>query len=145
MKRIFNENQFKELWEKTYNTKGKQDWSHILPYYDDNIHFRDCIQEIYGIKEFTYMTKRLVKRSKELEMKIINIMMKDDILFFEWEMKLSFDKYPKSTLFGLSRITLNEDGKIIEQRDYYDLWGDIFDNIQGFGNIYRKFMKKRFG
>ncbi|MEJ2243590.1 MAG: nuclear transport factor 2 family protein [Candidatus Bathyarchaeota archaeon] len=145
MKRIFNENQFKELWEKTYNTKGKPDWSHILPYYDDNIHFRDCIQEIYGIKEFTYMTKRLVKRSKELEMKIINIMMKDDILFFEWEMKLSFDKYPKSTLFGLSRITLNEDGKIIEQRDYYDLWGDIFDNIQGFGNIYRKFMKKRFG
>ncbi|MEJ2127195.1 MAG: nuclear transport factor 2 family protein [Candidatus Bathyarchaeota archaeon] len=145
MKRIFNENQFKELWEKTYNTKGKPDWSHILPYYDDNIHFRDCIQEIYGIKEFTYMTKRLVKRSKELEMKIINIMMKDDILFFEWEMKLSFGKYPKSTLFGLSRITLNEDGKIIEQRDYYDLWGDIFDNIQGFGNIYRKFMKKRFG
>jgi len=145
MKGIFNENQFKELWEKTYNTKGKPDWSHILPYYDDNIHFCDCIQEIYGIKEFIGMTNRLVKRSKELEMKIINIMMKDEILFFEWEMKLSFDKYPKSTLFGLSRITLNEDGKIIEQRDYYDLWGDIFDNIPVFGNIYRKLMKKRFG
>jgi len=145
MKGIFSENQFKELWEKTYNTRGKPDWSHILPYYDDNIHFRDCIQEIYSIKEFTYMTKRLVKRSKELEMKIINIMMKDEILFFEWEMKLSFDKYPKSTLFGLSRITLNEDGKIIEQRDYYDLWGDIFDNIPVFGNIYRKLMEKRFG
>jgi limonene-1,2-epoxide hydrolase len=145
MKGIFSEEQFKELWEKTYNTKGKPDWSHILPYYDDNIYFRDSVQEIYGIREFTEMTERLVKRSKELEMKIVNIMMKGKTLFFEWEMKLSFSKYPKSTLYGLSRITLNEDGKISEQRDYYDLWGDIFDNIPRFGEIYRKFMKKRFG
>jgi limonene-1,2-epoxide hydrolase len=145
MKEIVSEEQFRELWEKTYNTKGKPDWSHILPYYDENIHFRDSIQEIHGIKEFTKMTKRLVKRSKELEMKIVNITMKGKILFFEWEMKLSFGKYPKSTLYGLSRITLNENGRIAQQRDYYDLWGDIFDNIPRFGKMYRKFMKSRFG
>jgi len=145
MKGIVSEEQFRELWEKTYNTKGKPDWSHILPYYGDNIYFRDSIQEIQGIKEFTEMTERLVRRSKELEMKIVNIMMKGKILFFEWEMKLSFGKYPKSTLYGLSRITLNEDGRIAEQRDYYDLWGDIFDNIPRFGKMYRKFMKSRFG
>ncbi len=60
-------------------------------------------------------------------------------------MKLSFGKYPKSTLFGFSRVTLNEEGKIIEQRDYYDLWGDIFDNIPQFRKGYRKIMKKFFG
>lgn len=145
MKGIVNENQFKELWEKTYNTKGKPDWSHILPYYDKNIYFRDSIQEVNGIKEFTEMTERLVKRSKELEMKITHLLMKQESLFFEWEMKLSFGNYPKSTLFGSSRITLNKDGLIIEQRDYYDLWGDIFDNIPQFGKIYRRFMKKKFG
>jgi len=145
MKEIVNAEQFKELWEKTYNTKGKPDWSHILPYYDDNIYFRDSIQKICGIKEFTEMTKRLTNRSKELEMKIVNIIMEGKTLFFEWEMKLSFGKYPKSTLYGLSRITLNEEGKIIQQRDYYDLWGDIFDNIPQFVRIYRKFMKRMFG
>jgi limonene-1,2-epoxide hydrolase len=142
---IVSEEQFKELWEKTYNTMGKPDWSHILPYYDDNILFRDSIQEIRGVEGFKEMTDRLVKRSKELEMKIVSMVMKDKILFFEWEMRLSFGKYPKSTLYGLSRITLNPDGKIMEQRDYYDLWGDIFDNIPRFGKAYRKFMKKRFG
>jgi limonene-1,2-epoxide hydrolase len=145
MKGIVKKEQFKELWEKTYNTKGKPDWSHILSYYDDNIHFRDSIQEIRGIKEFTEMTERLVKRSKELEMKIVNIMMKGKTIFFEWEMKLSFGKYPKSTVYGLSRLKLNKDGKITEQRDYYDLWGDIFDNIPRFGKVYRKFMKNKFG
>lgn len=145
MEQIINAIQFKELWEKTYNTKGKPDWSHILPYYDDNIYFRDSIQEIRGIVEFRKMTERLVARSSELEMKIVNITMDGRILFFEWEMKLSFGKYPKSTLYGSSRIALNEEGKIIEQRDYYDLWGDIFDNIPQIRKGYRKIMKKFFG
>lgn len=134
-----------ELWSKTYNTEGKPDWSHILPYYDDNIYFRDTIQEIRGIEEFTAMTERLTKRSKDLKMKIVNAVMEDNIVFMEWEMTLSFKKYPSSVLYGLSRLTLNSEGKIIEQRDYYDLWGDIFDNIPRFGKAYRRFMKKKFG
>ena len=70
---------------------------------------------------------------------------KGNIAFIEWEMTLSFKKYPNSVLYGLSRLKLNAEGKIIEQRDYYDLWGDIFDNIPRFGKAYRKFVKKKFG
>ncbi len=32
-----NAESIKELWTKTYNTEGKPDWSHILPYYDENV------------------------------------------------------------------------------------------------------------
>jgi len=135
----------KELWSKTYNTEEKPDWSHILPYYDINIYFRDSIQEIRGIEEFTAMTERLTKRSKDLKMNIVNASMEGNIVFIEWEMTLSFKKYPSSVLYGTSRLTLNKEGKIIEQRDYYDLWGDIFDNIPRFGKAYRKFMKRKFG
>ncbi|RPI90107.1 MAG: nuclear transport factor 2 family protein, partial [Spirochaetales bacterium] len=59
----------RELWSKTYNTEGKPDWSHILPYYDHEIRFRDSVQELRGIEEFTAMTERLTKRSKDLSMK----------------------------------------------------------------------------
>jgi hypothetical protein len=135
----------KDLWSKTYNTEGKPDWSHILPYYDDNILFRDSIQEIRGIEEFTAMTERLTKRSKDLKMNIVNAVMEENKIFIEWEMTLSFKKYPSSILYGSSRLTLNEDGKISEQRDYYDLWGDIFDNIPRFGKAYRKFLIRKFG
>lgn len=135
----------KELWSKTYNTEEKPDWSHILPYYDINIYFRDSIQEIRGIEDFTAMTERLTKRSKNLKMNIVNASLEGNIVFIEWEMTLSFKKYPSSVLYGTSRLTLNKEGKIIEQRDYYDLWGDIFDNIPRFGKAYRKFMKRKFG
>jgi hypothetical protein len=134
-----------DLWSKTYNTEGKPDWSHILPYYDENIYFRDTIQEIRGIEAFRAMTERLTKRSKDLKMKIVNALMEENKIFLEWEMTLSFKKYPSSVLYGSSRLTLNEEGKIIEQRDYYDLWGDIFDNIPRFGKAYRKFMIRKFG
>ncbi len=143
--RIESKDQFVELWTNIYNTNGKPDWSHILPYYDDNIYFRDTIQEIQGMKEFKPMTERLTERSKDLKMKIVHILFEGNIIFFEWEMSLSFKRYPNSTLFGASRLTLNEDGKIIEQRDYYDLWGDIIDNIPFLADRYRKFIKKRFG
>jgi limonene-1,2-epoxide hydrolase len=134
-----------ELWSKTYNTEGKPDWSHILPYYDENIYFRDTIQEIRGIDEFTAMTRRLTDRSKDLKMKIIRAVMEENIVFIEWEMTIKFKKNPSSVLYGSSRLTLNNEGRIIEQRDYYDLWGDIFDNIPRFGKAYRRFIKRKFG
>lgn len=135
----------KELWSKTYNTEGKPDWSHILPYYDKDIRFRDSVQELRGIKAFTAMTERLARRSKGLKMKVVHAAKADRIVFIEWEMTIAFKKNPSSVLYGASRLTLNPEGKIIEQRDYYDLWGDIFDNIPRFGKAYRKFMKKKFG
>lgn len=135
----------KELWAKTYNTDGKPDWSHILPYYDEDIHFRDTIQELHGMEDFKAMTERLTKRSKGLKMELLKVMQDGNDFFIEWIMTIQFKKYPNSNMYGASRLTINEKGKIVDQRDYYDLWGDIFDNIPRFGKMYRRFMKRKFG
>jgi len=140
-----NAESIKELWAKTYNTEGKPDWSHILPYYDDSIYFRDSIQELKGLEDFRAMTERLTDRSKDLTMKIVRTAQQEKEIFIEWEMTITFRKNPNSTMYGSSRVTLNDEGKIIEQRDYYDLWGDIFDNIPRFGKAYRRFMRRKFG
>ena len=135
----------RELWSRTYNAEGKPDWSHILPFYAEDIKFRDSIQEIQGMEEFRAMTERLATRSQDLKMEIVNAVMHGNIAFIEWIMIISYKKYPNSNLYGASRLIINEDGKIAEQRDFYDLWGDIFDNIPRWGKMYRRFMKKKFG
>jgi len=140
-----NAESIKALWSKTYNTEGKPDWSHILPYYSDDIHFRDSIQELHGMAEFKAMTERLAQRSNELSMHIVRTSQQENHIFIEWEMSLIYKNKPKSIIYGSSRVSLNEEGMIAEQRDYYDLWGDIFDNIPRFGKAYRRFMKKKFG
>ena len=137
--------QIVDLWTRTYNESGKADWSHLLPYYADEIHFVDTVQEIHGIAEFQAMVERLARRSSELHMRVLHAAMDGNIIFIECEMTVLFRKTRNAVIHGASRLTLNEQGKIIDQRDYYDLWGDIFDNIPIFRTMYRKFMRSVFG
>ena len=138
-------NEIKELWSKTYNRDGKPDWSHLFPYYHEEIVFKDAIQKIVGIDEFKNLCDRLTARCQQLKMNIPSIVMENNIIFMEWEMTMIFKKFPSSIIYGATKLTLHQDGRIIEQRDYYDLWGDIFDNIPWFAKPYRKFIKKKFG
>ena len=142
--RIRDLNHYLSLLTAVHSSAERPRWDHLLPYCDEDIYFKDTVQEIKGIKAFTEMTERLAKRSKNLQMVIHNSGMQDDLIFVEWEMIMSYKKYPKTSIFGVSRTTL-KDGKIVEQRDYYDLWGDIIDNIKFFRRGYRRFMRKRFG
>ncbi len=134
-----------ELWSKTYNTNGKPDWSHILPYYHPEIVFQDSIQRLEGIDNFEAMCTRLTNRCNQLQMEIISIVQDSNIIIMDWKMTMSFRKFPNTPVFGCTKLTIHNDGRIIEQRDYYDLWGDIFNGIPGFGKLYRKFMHKFFG
>ena len=144
-KRALNTELILEEWSKTYNTEGKPDWSHLFPYYHQDIIFKDSIQQIEGKEKFEAMCNRLSKRCKSLNMDIKNIVQNGNTVFMEWKMTMSFRIFPKKPIFGSSRLTLNDEGMIIEQRDYYDLWGDIYDGIPIFRRIYRWFMRVFFG
>ncbi len=133
------------LWSRTYNTQGKPDWSHIYPYYHPDIVFQDSIQRIEGIEEFKALCERLTERCQELRMDIHAASMDKNVIFLQWTMTMMFKKFPSTPVYGSTVLTLHEDGRIIGQRDYYDLWGDIFNGIPWFREPYRKFMRKRFG
>ncbi len=135
----------RELWSKTYNTEGKPDWSHLFPYYHPEVIFQDSIGRIEGIEEFTALCNRLTERCDSIEMKILSIAQNSNIILMDWIMTLSFNKYPSTPVYGSTKLSLHEDGRIIEQRDYFDLWGDIFNGIPYFKKHYRKFMRKKFG
>jgi limonene-1,2-epoxide hydrolase len=136
---------FRQLWSRTYNTEGKPDWSHIFPYYHDQIVFQDSIQKIEGIDEFKALCKRLTDRCEQLNMEILSVMKDGQELFFQWKMQMIFRKFPSTPVYGCTKLTLGDDHRIIHQRDYFDIWGDIFNGIPGFRRLYRWFMHKYFG
>ncbi len=89
-------------------------------------------------------------------MTVLHGAMQDRVIFIAWEMTLLFrktrpvvmhgiSKTRPVVMHGISQMRLNEAGKIIEQRDYYDLWGTILDHIPGLNKLYRNFMRKVFG
>ncbi|PKN78359.1 MAG: limonene-1,2-epoxide hydrolase [Candidatus Cloacimonetes bacterium HGW-Cloacimonetes-1] len=144
-RRVLDISTVQELWSKTYNREGKPDWSHIFPYYHQDIVFQDTIQRIEGKDNFIAMCKRLTKRTKQLKMELLAITQNDNVIMFDWIMTMMFKKYPSTPLYGATKLVLDENGLIKEHRDYYDLWGDIFNNIPHFNKVYRKFLAKKFG
>jgi limonene-1,2-epoxide hydrolase len=135
----------RELWSKTYNPAGKPDWTHIFPYYHPDVVFQDSIQRIEGKEKFVAMCRRLTKRCEKLEMDIRAIARNESFIFMDWKMTMVFRKLPSTPIYGSTRLTLHEDGRIVEQRDFYDLWGDIFDGVPFFRKTYREFMRRFFG
>jgi limonene-1,2-epoxide hydrolase len=135
----------RELWSRTYNTNGKPDWSHLFPYYHENIIFEDIIQRIEGIADFTAMCNRLAGRCEQLHMDILSLVMEDRVVIFDWVMVMSFKKYPNTPVYGCTKLTLGDDGRIIYQRDYFDIWGAILDGIPPLHKPYRNFMHRYFG
>jgi limonene-1,2-epoxide hydrolase len=138
-------NTTRELWSKTYNSVGKPDWSHLYPYYHPKVVFQDSIQRIEGIKEFVALCERLARRCEKLQMEIRSIVQHGNVIFMDWTMTMAFKKYPSTPVYGSTKLTLHEDGRIIEQRDYYDLWGGIFNGIPLLKKPYRSFMRRVFG
>lgn len=137
--------EIKEHWSKTYSETGKPDWSHIFPFYSENIIFHDSIQKIEGKTKFVEMCNRLAKRCKSLRMDIYHIVKTENTIMMDWKMTMAFRFFPSSPIYGATRLTFDEDGLISEQRDYYDLWGDIYDGIPLFRRFYRWFMRVFFG
>lgn len=133
------------LWSKTYNTEGKPDWSHLFPWYHDDIVFQDSIQRIEGKEKFMAMCGRLTGRCRQLRMDIHSIARDGNVILMDWTMTMIFGRFPSTPVYGSTKLTIHEDGRIIAQRDYYDLWGDIFNGIPFFKGPYRRFMRRRFG
>jgi limonene-1,2-epoxide hydrolase len=135
----------RELLSRTYNTDGKPDWSHLFPYYHENIIFEDSIQRIEGIDEFTAMCNRLAQRCEQLNMEILSIVMDSRDIFFQWKMVMMFKKWPSNPVYGCTKLTLADDNRIIYQRDYFDIWGTILNGIPRLRQPYWKFMRRYFG
>jgi len=144
-RRTLDVSTIRELWSRTYNTNGKPDWSHLFPYYHPDVVFEDSIQRIEGKEEFIGLCERLAQRCQSLHMEILSIAQDANIILMDWIMTMAFTKYPPTPVYGSTKLTLHEDGRIIAQRDYFDLWGAILDGIPLLKKRYRMFMRRVFG
>jgi len=91
---------FRELWSRTYNTQGKPDWSHIFPYYHEDVVFEDSIQRIEGIDGFKALCQRLTDRCEQLNMDISSVIKEGPEIFFQWKMQMMFRNWPSTPIYG---------------------------------------------
>ena len=130
----------KALFTKPYGTAAptESQWREL---YDDNVCFEDPTQKRIGIKAFVGAQDDLVNRCDDVYVKTFNLIVSDENAFIEWEMGLKIKNiefiYP-----GVTRLILNDEGKVVNHRDYFDFIGPTFEPVPILGGFVRWIYKR---
>ena len=123
------------------SSEGPADFSLVDQYYHPDVRFQDPIQQLQGRDAFIEMTETLVRRCKELRARVNDAAQTGDLIFLQWTMEMKIGPSPLSTIEGVTKLRLGPDGRVIEHRDYFDLWGDSLGSMPGLGGLYRRFVR----
>ncbi len=109
--------------------------------YDEEVHFIDPTQERQGIKAYLEAQEGLIKRCDDLYVVPSAIAIDGNTAFVEWEMGLKIKGieliYP-----GITRLLINNEGKVYDHRDYFDFVGPTFEPIPIVGGFVRWFYNR---
>ncbi len=137
-----------EMARQLFSFRGKSptgqgvDVDLVSRYYHPDVHFRDAIQEVQGRDAVIEMLLRFAKRCQELRCTVHRVIADGDVVFVEWTTEAVIrDRIPTLVDDGCSRLLLDEDGLVVDHRDYFDLWGDMIDSFPLISRPYRRLVR----
>jgi steroid delta-isomerase len=108
----------------------------LMTLYDDGVVFADPLQRIEGRAALAAMNVRLVRRARDLRVRIADRAAAGDQAFLTWQMDYRYRLGPAFTIDGISHLRLRG-GKVVEHRDYWDALSTAVGVVPGARNIYR--------
>lgn len=134
-------NRLKALFTKPYGAPAPSE-AQWREFYADDVHFQDPTQEKRGIQAYLDAQAGLLKRCDDVYLIPSAVAIEGKTAFVEWEMGLKIKGiefiYP-----GTTRLLFNDEGRIIDHRDYFDFVGPTFAPVPVVGNFVR-WLYKRF-
>ena len=133
--------QLRALFTKPYGAPAptEKQWREA---YSEDVVFEDPTQKKKGLKAYLDAQEGLLRRCDDVLLKPLAIACNGNTAFVEWEMGLKIKSiefiYP-----GATRLLLNDDGKIVDHRDYFDFVGPTFEPVPVIGGFVR-WLYKRF-
>jgi limonene-1,2-epoxide hydrolase len=114
----------------------------LAPFYHEDVRFKDALVELDGRERLVAATRRFVDRCSELSMEVRDSSQTGNTLFVDWTARVRVRPAPAVTFQGATKFVLDGQGKIVEHRDYCDLWGALLDAVPGVGKAYRWVLNK---
>jgi limonene-1,2-epoxide hydrolase len=133
--------QLRALFTKPYGAPAptEQQWREA---YSEDVVFEDPTQKKKGLKAYLDAQEGLLRRCDDVLLKPLAIACDGNTAFVEWEMGLKI-KGIEFVYPGATRLLLNDDGKIVDHRDYFDFVGPTFEPVPVIGSFVR-WLYKRF-
>ena len=104
----------------------------------DNVRYRDPLMDSQGIDAVIASMHKWFEDLDDIQFTMKEHAETGLVMFQHWTMQLRVKKLPKHLwlLEGLSKITFDENGKVIDQIDYWDT-APIFESVPVLGSATR--------
>lgn len=131
---------------EVYQNLSKDNLSQLTALYDEHVIFEDPAHRLEGADTLLAYFKTLYTRVEHCAFIISASQQIGDQGFLTWTMSLAHPKLKSGQLIsvqGVSQLKFSK-GRIIYQRDYFDLGQLLYENLPVLGSLVRG-IKKRFG
>lgn len=125
----------------TFDTDPEATLRQLSELYDEHVYFQDPIQSLTGLTELVEMFRRMVRRARQLRFEVLDAATEGEHLFFTWKMYFTPRAGVPLTFEGTTHARVRL-GKVVYQRDYWDLLGSMADSMPFVAPVYRSLVAK---
>lgn len=111
--------------------------------YHHEVYFKDPFNEVKGIRSVYQIFSHMYENLDSPHFKIVESIQNNDVIYVKWEFHFCFKDQNTEQMFeGVSRLVIDDSGKIIEHLDFWDAAEHIYEKIPLFGWLVRKIKGK---
>jgi len=111
--------------------------------YDDAVVFKDPFNEVNGISEVHGIFEHMYSVLDHPRFIITEYIDNQNVAYVKWDFIFTFKGEKQETSFeGVSRLEMNNNGKIISHVDFWDAAENIYEKMPLLGSLLR-FVKKK--
>ena len=121
------------------------DIARLGQYYAADARFKDPFNDVRGVRAITQIFKHMFVALHEPRFVVTQQIVDGAQAFLVWEFRFRFKRFDTVTeqvIHGGSHLTLTEDGRISEHRDYWDAAEELYEKLPVVGGLMR-WLKKR--
>ena len=114
-------------------------------FYTADARFKDPFNDVRGVPAITQIFKHMFVALHEPRFVVTQQIVDGAQAFLVWEFRFRFKRFDTVTeqvIHGGSHLTLTEDGRISEHRDYWDAAEELYEKLPGLGALMR-WLKRR--
>jgi len=114
-------------------------------FYSADARFKDPFNDVRGVSAITQIFKHMFVALHEPRFVVTQQIVDGAQAFLVWEFRFRFKRFDTVTeqvIRGGSHLTLSEDGRISEHRDYWDAAEELYEKLPGLGVLMR-WLKRR--
>ncbi|MBQ0918130.1 nuclear transport factor 2 family protein [Hydrogenophaga aromaticivorans] len=114
-------------------------------FYTADARFKDPFNDVRGVPAITQIFKHMFVALHEPRFAVTQQIVDGAQAFLVWEFRFRFKRFDTVTeqvIHGGSHLTLTEDGRISEHRDYWDAAEELYEKLPGLGALMRWLKRK---